>query len=309
MKVYHSIDDFIPPAFPVVTTGTFDGVHLGHLEIINRVTQLAQQNNGESVVVSFHPHPRTVIHPNVEIKLIQTIEEKIVRLEKAGIDHFVIIPFTQEFSRNSSLDFVRDFLIKKLQAKMLVIGYDHQFGRNREGSITQLQEFSTHYSFTIEQIQAQTFDNINISSTKIRAALQEGDIETANALLGYEFVISGTVVHGQKLGTNIGFPTANIDIHNMHKLVPATGVYAVKVWVDGSPFQGMLNLGSKPTVSTANKESIEVHIFDFDQRIYGKEIQVHFVQRMRNEQKFASLPALIRQLQKDKKQALQLLNA
>lgn len=307
MRVYHGIDDFVPAKFPVVTTGTFDGVHLGHMEILNRLKQLAKDNSGETVVVSFYPHPRTVIHPGAEIKLIHTIDEKIDRLEKAGIDHFVIIPFTKEFSRTSSLSFVRDILIKKINAKLLVIGYDHQFGRNREGSFSDLQDFSETYDFKIEQIPVHTFDDINISSTKIRKALAKGDIETANTFLGYEFMITGEVIHGDKRGKSIGFPTANIDINNVNKLVPTNGVYAVEVLIDNKVFGGMLNIGSKPTVSTTNQRSIEVHIFDFSKDIYGKQIQINFKKHIRSEQKFDGLDALSSQLSKDELSARNIL--
>lgn len=300
MKVYHGVDQFIPPSFPVVTTGTFDGVHEGHMELLNRIKQLASENNGETVVVSFDPHPRSVIHPHLELKLLHTIEEKIDRLEKAGIDHFVIIPFTKEFSRTTSYEFVRDILVNTLEAKLLVIGYDHQFGRNREGSVTELEEYAVTYGFEIEQIEAQTFEDINISSTKIRKALSEGDFETANKFLGYDFTLTGTVVHGNKLGNSIGFPTANIQVDSPFKLIPAGGVYVVEVVVDGNVFGGMLNIGTKPTVNETELKSIEVNIFDFNQDIYGQKIQLNFKNRLRSEQKFGSVEELKNQLTKDK---------
>lgn len=307
MKVYHGVENFIPPAFPVITTGTFDGVHEGHMVILDRIKTLAKERNGETVVVSFDPHPRSVIHPHLEIKLIHTIEEKIDRLEKAGIDHFVIIPFTKEFSRTTSLEFVRDILVNTLNAKLLVIGYDHQFGRNREGSVIELEEYAMTYDFEIEQIEAQTFEDINISSTKIRKALNEGDFETANHFLGYDFMLTGNVIHGNKLGNSIGFPTANIDVHNKFKLIPSNGVYAVEVLVDTQLYGGMLNIGSKPTVNETDQRSIEVNIFDFDADIYGKEIQINFKKRLRSEQKFESVEALKNQLGRDKEDSLALL--
>jgi len=307
LKVYRSVEEFVPPEFPIVTTGTFDGVHCGHMEILNRLKTLAKERNGETVLVSFHPHPRTVIHPDFDTKLIHTIDEKIERLEKAGIDHFVIIPFTKEFSRTSSLEFVRDILIQKLNTKILVIGYDHQFGRNREGSIADLEEFAITYGFEIEQIPVQTFEDINISSTKIRKALAEGDIDMANKYLGYEFFLTGNVIHGQKLGKLIGFPTANIDVHNENKLIPTNGVYAVQVRINKACFGGMLNIGSKPTVSESNQRSIEVHVFDFNEDLYGQEISVHFKRRIRSEQKFDGVEALGDQLQIDKTSALEIL--
>jgi len=307
LRVYRGVDEFVPPEFPIVTTGTFDGVHCGHMEILNRLKTLAKERKGETVLVSFHPHPRTVIHPDFETKLIHTIDEKIERLEKAGIDHFVIIPFTKEFSRTSSLEFVRDILIKELNTKILVIGYDHQFGRNREGSIKDLEEFALTYDFEIEQIPVQTFEDINISSTKIRKALSEGDINMANQYLGYDFFLTGNVVHGQKMGKLIGFPTANIDVHNNNKLIPTNGVYAVQVRIDKKYFGGMLNIGAKPTVSNQNKRSIEAHIFDFNQDIYDKEISVHFKRRIRSEQRFPGVVELGSQLELDKVLALKIL--
>jgi riboflavin kinase/FMN adenylyltransferase len=307
LKVYYGVEDFVPPAFPIVTTGTFDGVHEGHMEILNRIKTLAKENSGETVVVSFDPHPRSVIHPHLEIKLIHTIDEKVARLEKAGIDHFVIIPFTKAFSRTTSYEFVRDILVNTLHAKLLVIGYDHQFGRNREGSVSDLEEYALTYGFEIEQIEAQTFEDINISSTKIRKALNEGDFETANTFLGYEFMLTGTVVHGNKLGNSIGFPTANISVESPFKLIPAKGVYVVDVLVNGERYGGMLNLGSKPTVNSSGDTSIEVNIFEFNQDIYNQPIQVNFKSRIRSEQKFDSLDALKGQLAKDKEIALQFL--
>ncbi len=308
MKVYYGIDDFVPPAYPVVTTGTFDGVHCGHMELLNRIKTLAKNHNGETVVVTFNPHPRTVIHPDVQIKLIHTIEEKIARLEKAGVDHFVIIPFTKAFSRTTSTSFVRDILILQLQTKLLVIGYDHQFGRNREGTVSDLAEYAVTYGFEIEQIEAQTFEDINISSTKIRKALEEGDFETANQFLGYDFMLTGTVVHGNKLGKSIGYPTANIDVRNEHKLIPANGVYAVEVEIQGENFGGMLNIGSKPTVSSEQEQSIEVHVFEFEKDVYGEEIKVNFKKRIRSERKFKNVKALTTQLGVDKLSALEILN-
>ncbi len=308
MKVYHGVEEFVAPEFPIVTTGTFDGVHTGHMEILNRLKTLAKQHHGESVVVSFDPHPRTVIHPDFDTQLIHTIDEKIDRLEKAGIDHFVIIPFTLEFSRTTSLSFVRDILIRKLHTKILVIGYDHQFGRNREGSIEDLEEYSRLYDFEIEQIPVQTFEDINISSTKIRHALAEGNIDRANKYLGYDFLLTGEVIHGHKLGKTMGFPTANIEINNGYKLVPVNGVYAVEVGIGNQKYGGMLNIGSKPTVTTTDKRSIEVHIFEFNGNLYGSKITIHFKRRIRSEQKFNGLEELRAQLQKDQLKALEILH-
>lgn len=307
MKVYNGIEDFDPPQFAVVTTGTFDGVHQGHMQILNQLKELASENDGESVVVSFHPHPRTVIHPDADIKMLHTIDEKIKRLELAGIDHFVIIPFTKDFSRTSSMSFVRDILIKKLNTKILVLGYDHQFGRNREGSIEDLQEYSLTYDFRTVQIPVHTFDDINISSTKIRKALFDGDVKLASVYLGYNFIITGKVIHGKKLGKKIGFPTANIDVQNEHKIIPANGVYAVEVAVGNERFGGMLNIGEKPTISNSGEISVEVHIFNFDRNIYDQNVEIRFIDRIRKEQKFDGLEQLESQLKQDQAIALKLI--
>lgn len=307
MQVHYGVKGFKAPAFPIITTGTFDGVHTGHLEILNRLTTLARQHNGESVVVSFHPHPRKVLNPDADIQLITTIEEKIERLEKAGIDHFVLIEFTREFSRLSSLHFVRDVLIKQLNAKMLVIGYDHQFGRNREGNIQDLQEYAVTYDFSIEQIQAKTFEDINISSTKIRKALSTGNMPMATQYLGYNYRLTGTVTHGQKIGQSIGFPTANVCVKDDQKVIPANGVYAVQVWVEEQAFGGMLNIGTNPTVSEVQSQKIEVNLFDFSADLYGKDITIVFIDRIRDEQKFDGIEGLKQQLAADKLAAQTLL--
>lgn len=307
MKVYHGVAEFEAPEFPIITTGTFDGVHTGHLDILNRLTHLAKQHNGESVVVSFYPHPRKVLNPDADIKLITTLDEKITQLERAGIDHFVIIEFTKEFSRLSSLNFVRDVLVKQLNAKMLVIGYDHQFGRNREGSIQDLQEYATTYDFSIEQIQAKTFEDINISSTKIRKALAAGNMQTALQYLGYHYSLTGKVAHGQKIGQSIGYPTANVEVVDTQKVIPGNGVYAVNVSVKGNTYGGMLNIGTNPTVSNAEKQKIEVHIFDFNQDLYGQEITVTFIDRIRSEQKFEGIEELKNQLTADMETAQKML--
>lgn len=306
--MYHGVNDFVAPRFPIVTTGTFDGVHTGHLEILNRLTQLARERNGESVVVSYDPHPRTVIQPELKTQLLHTIDDKIDRLEKAGIDHFIIIPFTLEFSRMPSQDFIRNILVRQIGAKILVIGYDHQFGRNREGSIEDLEQFSNELDFEIEQIPVQTYNNVNISSTKIRAALNEGKIEVANQYLGYDFALSGKVVHGRKIGKELGFPTANVVVEDAHKIIPCQGVYAVEVDVDKSSYGGMLNIGWNPTVSENQQRKIEVHIFDFDGDLYDHKIRIRFKKRIRDEQKFDSLLELKNQLKADRAKAWEILH-
>jgi riboflavin kinase/FMN adenylyltransferase len=309
VKVYRGIDEFENVENAVVTTGTFDGVHVGHRKILNRLGQVAENVNGESVLLTFYPHPRSVLQPESQIKMLNTLDEKIDLLEKAGIDNLIIHPFTKEFSRTSSVEFVRDILVNKIGTKKLVIGYDHHFGRNREGSFEHLKEFGPMYGFDVEEISALDIDEVNVSSTKIRKALEEGDVQTANTFLSYSYPLMGKVIRGEKLGRSIGYPTANIDIEESIKLIPANGVYAVKVKVEGEQFSGMLNIGVRPTVSQSQKKSVEVNIFDFDRDIYDEEITVEFIQRIRNEKKFNSGEELAEQLKQDKEACQEALGA
>lgn len=309
MKVYRGIDEFENIENAVVTTGTFDGVHVGHRKILNRLGQVAENVNGESVLLTFYPHPRSVLQPESQIKMLNTLDEKIDLLENAGIDNLIIHPFTKEFSRTSSVEFVRDILVNKIGTKKLVIGYDHHFGRNREGSFEHLKEFGPVYGFDVEEISALDIDEVNVSSTKIRKALEEGDVQTANTFLSYSYPLSGKVIEGEKLGRSIGYPTANIDIEESIKLIPANGVYAVKVKVGGEQFNGMLNIGVRPTVSQSREKSVEVNIFDFDRDIYDEEITVEFIQRIRDEKKFDSSEELAGQLKQDKEACQEALGA
>lgn len=308
MKIYTDLKDF-SALNPVVTIGTFDGVHLGHRKVIRRLQELAHKVNGETVIFTFYPHPRLVLsEENNGLRLINTLEEKKVLLEAAGIDHLVIYPFTKEFSKLSYVEFVEQILVKQLGMKYLVVGYDHRFGHNREGKYEDLKVFADQLNFKIERQDVLNMDAINISSTKIRKAIGEGDIKTANKYLGYRFFIKGDVVNGKKIGHKIGFPTANIDPQESYKLVPKDGVYAVKVDVDDKRYLGMLNIGVRPTVNNQlDNRSIEVHILDFDQDIYYKNITIHFYQRIRNEQFFASIDDLKAQLAKDKEAVVELL--
>lgn len=301
MKIYTDLKDF-SAINPVVTIGTFDGVHLGHRKVIHRLQELAQKVKGETVIFTFYPHPRLVLNPaDNTLRLINTLEEKKVLLEAAGIDHLVIYPFTKEFSKLTYIEFVEQILVKQLGMKYLVVGYDHRFGHNREGKYEDLKIFADQLNFKIERQDVLNMDTINVSSTKIRGAIAEGDIQTANKNLGYRFFIKGDVIDGKKLGRTIGFPTANIDPQESYKLVPKDGVYAVKVDVDDKRYLGMLNIGVRPTVNNQlDNRSIEVHILDFDKDIYYKNITIHFYQRIRNEQLFASLDELKSQLAKDK---------
>ena len=308
MKIYTDLKDF-SALNPVVTIGTFDGVHLGHRKVIRRLQELAHKVNGETVIFTFYPHPRLVLNEEDNgLRLINTLEEKKVLLEAAGIDHLVIYPFTKEFSKLSYVEFVEQILVKQLGMKYLVVGYDHRFGHKREGKYEDLKVFADQLNFKIERQDALNMDAINISSTKIRKAISEGDIKTANKYLGYRFFIKGDVVDGKKLGHKIGFPTANIDPQESYKLVPKDGVYAVKVDVDDKRYLGMLNIGVRPTVNNQlDNRSIEVHILDFEQDIYYKNITIHFYQRIRNEQFFASIDELKAQLKKDKEAVVDLL--
>ncbi|HYG50283.1 MAG TPA: bifunctional riboflavin kinase/FAD synthetase [Flavobacteriales bacterium] len=300
MKVFDSLPLSEKLADPVVTIGTFDGVHLGHAKILDRVKKKALAINGQSVVITFNPHPRQVLFPHDDnLKLLTTQDEKIKLLERNGIDVLVIIPFTKEFSRLTALEFIRDILVNQVGVRELIIGYDHHFGRNREGSIESLKEMAQTFDFNVEEIPAQEIDEVTISSTKIRNAIMAGDMETANAFLGYEFGFTGTVKPGQKLGRTLGFPTANLHIANKLKIIPQTGVYAVRVTCNFYAHQGVMNIGYRPTVDNSRELRIEVHIFNFDQDIYGKEIEVRVIRKLRDEQKFEGLDQLKAQVDKD----------
>lgn len=307
MKVYYNINDLPPIKNAIVSQGTFDGVHLAHKKIIERLKQLAKQKNGETVLMTFEPHPRMVLFPTDHgLQLLSTLKEKIHLLEKTGIDHLLVIPFTKEFSRQSSEQFIRDILVNKLHTRTLVIGYDHRFGKNREGSFEHLKESSSLYGFEVEEIPEQDIDDIAVSSTKIRTALLNDDIITAKKYLGTNYVLEGTVVKGQQLGRTIGYPTANIEVDNAFKLIPADGVYAVWVWHNNVKYGGMLNIGNNPTIENKGR-SIEVNIFNFSIEIYGDNITIEFALKLRNEEKFNGLEALKNQLAIDKENTLKTL--
>ena len=308
MKVYEGLHSVGSISSPIVTTGTFDGVHIGHRKIIERLKALAAEHKGETVLVTFEPHPRLVLFPEDSgLVLLSTMQEKQELLREAGIDHLVIVPFTKEFSRLSSYEWI-SLLVERLQLHTLVIGYDHHFGRNREGSIEQLKEFSDELGFQLEEIPAQDMDDIKVSSTKIRQALKEGDIKSANSFLQYPYAFTGLVVEGDKRGRQIGYPTANLKVEDKLKLVPADGVYAVNVIVDNKMYQGMLNIGLRPTVD-GKKHTIEVHIFNLQQDLYGKHITLQLKSRIRSEKKFESIDALKLQLDHDARVAMNELNA
>lgn len=301
MKVYTDLKDF-SAINPVVTIGTFDGVHLGHRTVIHRLQEIAHRVNGESVLFTFYPHPRLVLNPqDTSLRLINTLEEKKILLESAGIDHLVVFPFTPEFSQLSYVEFVKTILVQQMGMKYLVVGYDHRFGRNREGGYEDLKMLGDGLGFHIERLSALNMDAINVSSTKIRKAIEEGDVERANKFLGYRFFLRGDVVTGKKIGHKIGYPTANINPQESYKLIPRDGVYAVEVDIDEERYMGMLNIGIRPTVNNQlSNRTIEVHILNFDRDIYFKNISLIFHERIRDEQCFGSLDELKDQLHKDK---------
>jgi riboflavin kinase/FMN adenylyltransferase len=310
MKIYYHLEDCKPLEFAVVTSGTFDGVHFGHQKILHRLVELSKQYpNAESVLLTYFPHPRLVLFPDQkDLKLLTTLEEKIAIAQKLGIQHFVIIPFTKEFSTQSSRDFIEQVLVKKLNTKKLVIGYDHKFGKNREGSFEYLKQNEQEFGFSVEEIPAQEIDEIAVSSTKIRKALENGDIELANEFLGFPYVITGTVIKGKQLGRTINFPTANIVCEDPYKLIPAEGIYAVFVSYHATILQGMLYIGRRSTLGDNLERTIEVNIFDFDSEIYGEKLSIHFIEKLRGEEKFESLEAMQTQLALDKINSITSLN-
>lgn len=308
MKLYTSINQF-EARKPVVTIGTFDGVHLGHQKVILRLQEFAKQHDGETVIFTFHTHPRLVTSPNENnLRLLTTLNEKIKLFEKYGIDHLIIYTFDKNFSELSYSEFVEKILVEKIKTHCLVVGYDHKFGKNREGGFDYLKKCAEKHKFEIEKLDALLVEEDSVSSTKIRNALQNGEIEKANHYLGYQFTLHGKVVEGKQLGRKLGFPTANIEASDKYKIIPGYGVYAVNVELNGANYNGMLNIGTRPTFNkNADNRSIEVNIFDFDGDIYGKEITLNFVGKIRDEQKFENIEMLVNQLEKDKITALSIL--
>jgi riboflavin kinase/FMN adenylyltransferase len=299
LNIFHSINEFHSDKKTIVTIGTFDGVHLGHAAILKKLTQNTQNETFESTVLTFFPHPRMVLQGKSDLKLLNTINEKIELLEKIGIDNLIIHPFDEKFAELNAEAFVSTILVDHLRVQKIIIGYDHRFGKNRTANIDDLISFGAQYGFEVEQISAQEIDEISISSTKIRTALEEGDIQLANEYLGYSYFLSGTVVKGKQLGRTIGFPTANIALEEDYKLVPQNGVYVVQAEIDGNIIYGMMNIGFNPTVQGKQK-TIEVHFFDFEADIYNRKIQVAILQRIRSEKKFESIELLTKQLDEDR---------
>ena len=307
MKIYYSTQGFRGVKCPVVTVGTFDGVHLGHQQIIGRLKEVAAEKCGETVVVTFEPHPRMVLTPDDKaVRLINTPARKYERLENAGVEHLIVLPFTIAFSHTPWQDFIRDVIVGQLKASYLVVGYDHRFGAGRTGSHDSLQEMSGIYGFGVEEVEEFLVDGIEVSSTRIRKALYRGDIGEANRLLGYEYSITGRVVHGNRIGHQLGFPTANIEADDKFKLIAANGVYASRVEWGGKMYHGMSNIGVRPTISDS-KFAVEVNIFDFDEEIYDESLTVYFVARIRDEVKFSGLPELKIQLATDKEKVIKML--
>jgi len=302
VKVFQDLDSINSIPNPVLTIGTFDGVHVGHQKILQQLKEEADKIGGESVLFTFYPHPRMVLYPdNHGLKLLQTQEEKMAKLDRVGLQNCIIYPFTFEFSRLTAMEFVRDILVNKLHIKKLVIGYDHQFGKNREGTIEFLKEICDVYNFEVIEIPAQDIEEVNVSSTKIRNAVLEGDIEKANEYLGENFELCGIVEHGDSIGQTIGFPTANIRVNSEIKLIPGNGVYAVKVFVNNEVLLGMMNIGNRPTIGENMERKLEVHIFDFKEDIYSSSITVQFLTKLRDEKQFLNIDALKDQLVEDEK--------
>lgn len=317
MKIYKHLDEFEKVSNAVVTIGTFDGVHIGHRKIISRLTEVAKKNKGESVILTFFPHPRMILSPEDEgLKLISTINEKASLLEQLGVDHLIITPFNRDFSNLSAETYIKQILVDKIGTSHIIIGYDHRFGKDREGDIQKLQEYAGINNFVVEEIPEQDINDVAVSSTQIRNALAKGNVQTANAFLGYPFSLSGQVIKGDQLGRTLGFPTANLLIEENYKLIPSDGIYAVKVKINPNSsdsnqatkiYKGMAYIGNRPTINGMSR-NIEVNIFDFDQDIYREYISIEFLHFIRGDIRFDNIEALKVQISNDKKTALSFLS-
>jgi riboflavin kinase/FMN adenylyltransferase len=307
MKIYRSIEDYDEDKRSVVTIGTFDGIHLGHQKILSRLIKSSKNKDLNSVVLTFFPHPRIILNKYNEVKMIDTLDEKIIHLNEIGIDSLVIHPFDKNFSLLSANQFIKDFLVDKLKIKHIIIGYDHRFGKGREASVTDLKNYADDYDFTVEEIKAQEIEKITVSSTKIRNSINQGDIKTTEKYLGRSFNLTGKIVKGDGLGKKINYPTANIFIEETYKIIPKDGVYLVETIIEDKLFNGMMNIGYRPTIGT-NVKSIEVHLFNFNEDIYGKVISIKMISKIRDEKKFSSIQALKEQLVKDENYCLKLIN-
>ena len=307
MKIYKSIDQYNESKSSVVTIGTFDGVHKGHQKVFDKVINASKLSNLSSVVLTFFPHPRIILNKYNDVKMIDTLDEKIDHLEKIGIDHLIIHPFDKKFSLLSADQFIKEYLVDKLNLKHIIIGYDHRFGKGREASITDLKEYSSEFNFVVDEIDAQEIEKIAISSTKIRKSINEGDLETTRVYLGRFFSLTGKVVKGDGLGKQIDYPTANIKIEENYKIIPKDGVYYIKTTIDNKLYNGMMNIGHRPTIGSKEK-SIEVNLFNFNRDIYDKIISINVIKKIRDEKKFSSIEALKAQLAKDQEHCLKLIN-
>ena len=307
MKIYKSIDQYNESKSSVVTIGTFDGVHKGHQKVFDKVINASKLSNLSSVVLTFFPHPRIILNKYNDVKMIDTLDEKIDHLEKIGIDHLIIHPFDKKFSLLSADQFIKEYLVDKLKLKHIIIGYDHRFGKGREASITDLKEYSSEFNFVVDEIDAQEIEKIAISSTKIRKSINEGDLETTRVYLGRFFSLTGKVVKGDGLGKQIDYPTANIKIEENYKIIPKDGVYYIKTIIHNKLYNGMMNIGHRPTIGSKEK-SIEVNLFNFNRDIYDKIISINVIKKIRDEKKFSSIEALKAQLAKDQEHCLKLIN-
>lgn len=306
MRVYNNINEFTAVNNAVVTIGTFDGVHIGHQKIIAGIKELADSIGGETVILTFFPHPRMILNPEDEsIKLITTMAEKAELMERLGVDHLIITPFSRDFSNQTAEDYIRDVLVEKIGTKKIVIGYDHRFGKDRQGGLQDLQRLGPVYGFDVIEIPEQDINEVAISSTRIRAALLSGDISLANTCLGHPFFITGSVVRGDQIGRQIGYPTANIVVEEKYKLIPSDGIFAVTVIIVNQKYKGMAYIGTRPTVNGLTR-NIEVNIFDFSEDIYNQTIRMEFHHYIRGDVKFASLDELKAQLAQDKMDVLNL---
>ncbi len=307
MRIFDNLNSYSSEKESVLTIGTFDGVHIGHKKILKRLIEESKKNNLSSLVMTFFPHPRMILNKSNEIKMIDTIDEKIYLLEKTGLDNLIIHPFDDNFSKTTAKEFVSEILVKKLRIKQIIIGYNHKFGKDREASVEDLKKFGTDYMFNVNEIPAQEIDSIKISSTKIRDAILNGEIEKCNKFLDRNFILTGKVVYGDGLGKKINFPTANIEIKEPYKIIPKNGVYLVKTKINSNIYFGMMNIGVRPTVGGRNK-SLEIHFFKFEDNIYNKTISIEIINKIRDEEKFSSIEKLKIQLEKDEQFCLKLIN-
>jgi len=308
MKIYNHINEFTPLKNAIVTIGTFDGVHQGHRQIIAGIKELARQTGGETVILTFFPHPRMIIHPEDQtLKLITTIHERAALLEQLGVDHLIITPFSRDFSNQLPEAYIRDILVNKIGTRKIIIGYDHRFGKDRQGGLTDLQQAGPIYGFEVIEIPEQDIDHVAVSSTRIREALLKADIEQANNFLSYPFFITGKVIRGNQIGRQIGYPTANLLVEENYKIIPADGIFASTVEIAGQTYQGMSYIGHRPTINGMTR-NIEVNIFDFNQDIYNQTVKMNFNHFVRHDVKFSSLEGLKEQLAQDQLDVLALLN-